>query len=35
MGEAVYVWGQGVHGESVYLPLSFATDSDLILRSTK
>ena len=24
MGEAVHVWGQGVYGKSLYLPLNFA-----------
>ena len=30
MGEAFYVWGQGVYGNSLYLPLNFAVNLKLI-----
>ena len=28
--EAIYVWGEGVHGKSLYLPLNFALNLKLL-----
>ena len=32
MEEAVHLWGQGVYGKSLYLPLNFAVNPKLLLK---